>query len=279
MSDGQLHEKIIAIRQRKAEAEQRAIRAEELRQKKITQQVQQVRGDKHFAKLNARSAGTEKRIQTLALARGYKEAKLLIEKHKETLLLKYRQCFRTDDYGQIILVNENGWRSEIDYFVNRVMGNSIESSVFLKLDQQKLISAVDLAVKAEYGSVSLPKKISIDMSGVEFERHCAEILDGCGWKTTLTKGSGDQGIDILATKNKVVVVIQCKRLSKPVGNQAVQQAFSGMQFIKAHYSAVVTTATFTPKAREIARETGTFLLTDNDLLLLDALIKQRSLIS
>ncbi len=114
------------------------------------------------------------------------------------------------------------------------------------------------------------------MEGVEYERHCAYILKNSGWKTSLTKGSGDQGVDIHAIKNNIIVAIQCKRLSKPVGNKAVQEALAGMQFVKANFSVVVTNSTYTPKAREIARETGTFLLTDNDLPHLESLIKQRS---
>ncbi len=136
MQDEQQHEKIIAIRQRKAEAEQRAIKEDELRHAKIKRQIDQVRNDRHFDKLNASNAAAENRKQALALAAGYREAKKLIEKHKETLLLKFRQCFRLDDYGQTILVNESGWNSEIEYFVSGVIGNIIESNVFLKMDKK-----------------------------------------------------------------------------------------------------------------------------------------------
>lgn len=275
MPDAQPHEKIIAIRQRKAEAEQRAIKEDELRHAKLKLQVHQVRNDQHFDKLNSRNAATEKRRKTLALTKGYREAEKLIEKHKETLLLKYRQCFRLDDYGQTILVNESGWISEIEYFVNGVIGNTIESSIFARIDKKKLFSDIDSVIKSEISSAIPIKKIPFDMEGVEYERHCAHVLRNSGWKTSLTKGSGDQGVDILAIKNNITVAIQCKRLSKPVGNKAVQEAFAGMQFVKSNFSVVVTNSSYTPGAREIAKETGTFLLNDNDLPQLESLIKQR----
>lgn len=275
MPDAQPHEKIIAIRQRKAEAEQRAIKEDELRHAKLKLQVHQVKNDQHFDRLNASNAATEKRKKTIALTKGYREAEKLIEKHKETLLLKYRQCFRLDDYGQTILVNESGWISEIEYFVNGVIGNTIESSIFARIDKEKLSSAIDSVIKSEISSAIPIKKIPFDMEGLEYERHCADILRNSGWKTSLTKGSGDQGVDILAIKNNITVAIQCKRLSKPVGNKAVQEAFAGMQFVKGNFSVVVTNSSYTPGAREIARETGTFLLNDNDLPQLESLIKQR----
>jgi restriction system protein len=275
MPDAQPHEKIIAIRQRKAEAEQCAIKEDELRHAKLKLQVHQVRNDQHFDKLNSRNAATEKRKKTLALTKGYREAEKLIEKHKETLLLKYQQCFRLDDYGQTILVNESGWISEIEYFVNGVIGNTIESSIFARIDKKKLFSDIDSVIKSEISSAIPIKKIPFDMEGVEYESHCAEVLRNSGWKTSLTKGSGDQGVDILAIKNNITVAIQCKRLSKPVGNKAVQEAFAGMQFVKGNFSVVVTNSSYTPGAREIARETGTFLLNDNNLPQLESLIKQR----
>ena len=66
------------------------------------------------------------------------------------------------------------------------------------------------------------------MSGDDFEYFCADILRGNGFKNVeVTKASGDHGIDVLAKKDGVKYAIQCKRYSKPVGNKAVQEAYSG----------------------------------------------------
>ena len=49
------------------------------------------------------------------------------------------------------------------------------------------------------------------MDGLQFEHRCAELLRYRGFhKVTVTKGSGDQGVDILAQKNGVKFGIQCK---------------------------------------------------------------------
>ena len=44
-----------------------------------------------------------------------------------------------------------------------------------------------------------------------------------GWKTQVTKASGDQGCDVLAVKGRARVAIQCKYYSKPIGNKGVQE--------------------------------------------------------
>jgi restriction system protein len=114
------------------------------------------------------------------------------------------------------------------------------------------------------------------MQGTMYELHCADILKKHGWTTKLTKGSGDQGVDILAQKNDVIVALQCKKYAKPVGNKAVQEAFTGMQYSRANFSAVVTNAGYTKAAQDAARNTGTFLLRDMDLPQLEALITTKS---
>ena len=64
--------------------------------------------------------------------------------------------------------------------------------------------------------------------GFEFEKRCAAFLKTKGYhKITVTPPSGDQGIDIIAYKSGLKYGIQCKYYSAPVGNKAVQEAYSG----------------------------------------------------
>jgi len=109
------------------------------------------------------------------------------------------------------------------------------------------------------------------MSPVAYERLCAQILRYAGWHANTTSASGDQGIDVLADKNGVRIVIQCKLYSKPVGNSAVQQALAGRAYARAHLAVVVSNASYTPSARALARRTGVHLLHHNDLVRADRL--------
>ena len=68
------------------------------------------------------------------------------------------------------------------------------------------------------------------MDGHEYEYACAQYLKRNGFtKVQVTKASGDQGIDIIATKEKKYG-IQCKYYSGAVGNKAVQEAYAGSKF-------------------------------------------------
>lgn len=68
------------------------------------------------------------------------------------------------------------------------------------------------------------------MDGHEYEYACAQYLKRNGFiNVQVTKASGDQGIDIIATKGKKYG-IQCKYYSAAVGNKAVQEAYAGANF-------------------------------------------------
>ena len=95
------------------------------------------------------------------------------------------------------------------------------------------------------------------MTGTEYEAWCAEQLRQLGYrKIRLTKTTGDQGIDILAKKDGISWCFQCKYYSQPVGNFAVQEAYAGMSYYGCEKAAVLTNASFTPAALELAGQTG-----------------------
>lgn len=95
------------------------------------------------------------------------------------------------------------------------------------------------------------------MEGHEFEYFCSELLkdNGCN-EVSVTRGSGDHGIDVLASKNGMKYAIQCKCYSKNVGNKAVQEAFSGKEIYRANVAVVMTNRYFTKQAQEDARKLG-----------------------
>ena len=114
-----------------------------------------------------------------------------------------------------------------------------------------------------------------DMTGPEFEQNCAAALRSAGWAARTTRGSGDQGVDVIAKKNGIKVAIQCKRYAKPVGNRAVQEALAGKHFINAHWAAVVSNAAYTQSARDLASASGVRLLHYTDLMNADRLFTPR----
>ena len=96
-----------------------------------------------------------------------------------------------------------------------------------------------------------------EMNGTEFEQFCVQLLKRNGfWQVRQTPGSGDRGVDVLATKAGDHYAIQCKRYSGSVGNGAVQQAYSGKAIYNADIAVVMTNNYFTKQAIEDARKLG-----------------------
>lgn len=95
------------------------------------------------------------------------------------------------------------------------------------------------------------------MTGYEYEKKCAELLKAKGFSdVTVTPGSGDQGIDVLAKKGKKKYGIQCKYYEGTVGNKAVQEAFAGASFYDCSVAMVITNSKLTEPAKKLAAKLG-----------------------
>jgi restriction endonuclease Mrr len=104
------------------------------------------------------------------------------------------------------------------------------------------------------------------MSGPEFERFMADLLRQKGYQVEETPLSGDQGVDlVLPDLDGKRVVIQLKRWTGPVGNNAIQATFAGMAHYQADEGWIITTSTFTKSARELARSTSVRLIDRDEL--------------
>jgi len=111
-----------------------------------------------------------------------------------------------------------------------------------------------------------------DMSPEEFEYYCAAVLREIKWNARVTQASGDQGVDIVAEKGGMRIVIQCKKYSKPVGNRAVQEIVAAIAHEDAQRGVVVTTSDYTPAAQRLAASNQVLLLHHADLRRIDRLL-------
>lgn len=98
-----------------------------------------------------------------------------------------------------------------------------------------------------------------DMNGHRFEELVADIWEQEGWETTVTHGSGDDGIDIIVEKNSPFnpsqkYIIQTKCYSdKPVGGPDMRDFRGAMDLAhNADGGVFVTTSYFTASAEETA---------------------------
>lgn len=91
------------------------------------------------------------------------------------------------------------------------------------------------------------------MDGHEFEHFIAGLLQKLGYENvSVTRGSGDQGVDVLAELNGIKYAIQCKNYASALGNTPVQEVSAGKEFYGCHVGVVVTNNYFTKGGRELA---------------------------
>ena len=110
-------------------------------------------------------------------------------------------------------------------------------------------------------------------SGGEFEEYLTTLFQALGYHAENTKISGDQGVDVLVSKNGKKYGIQAKYYSQPVGNFAVQEILAGREYFKLSKGIVVTNATYTASAKDLAEKTQIRLIDGDELQQLIRLAK------
>ena len=181
-----------------------------------------------------------------------------VHEHENALRRNLERASRTNDYGAVI---EDKSADVIAEFLNSVgIGTSgISISEASSLIHQELGRLRIAKSQEPFDASNLP------FDGTDFEQWVADSLEKFGWNAQTTTGGGDQGIDVIARKNGRSVALQCKLYSQAVGNKAVQEAFAGAAHYQTDASAVLTNASYTSSAENLAASTGVKLLTHHDI--------------
>ncbi len=104
------------------------------------------------------------------------------------------------------------------------------------------------------------------MPGIEFEYYLQRLLTHRGYQVQVTKGSGDLGVDLIATGNNEKYAIQAKRYENAkVSRHAISDAVTGMKHYGCNKAMVITNNYFTPDAIKLAQSTGCILIDRNTL--------------
>lgn len=199
-----------------------------------------------------------------------------IQPHLATLRRKKAQNSYKDDYG---IVHEGGWLNECEYFITRVLlplDRSLPRFIRGKSSQYELLNDASNSSTVQLWTEFIDALVEFDnantiltditsMSGHDYEKFIGNLIEKCGWKALVTKGSGDQGADIIAERHGIRVVMQCKLYSSAVGNKAVQEVHAARTFYDCDHACVVSNADYTPSARKIAERTGVSLLHHDEI--------------
>jgi restriction system protein len=106
-----------------------------------------------------------------------------------------------------------------------------------------------------------------DMSGPQFERFVAALLQSQGYKTILTPATNDYGVDIVAERTGVRIAVQCKRHGENLSRDCVSDAVAGKHVYKCGTAMVVTNRRFRSGAMTLAQSTNCILVDRDELIL------------
>ena len=142
----------------------------------------------------------------------------------------------------------------------------LRDQLFMDCDVINTYSAADSAVRCEGTVPGVDIAETDGMEGHEFESYCADLLRKNGFvNVSVTPGSGDQGVDVIAEKEGVRYAVQCKCYSSALGNTPVQEVCAGKSMYNCHVGVVMTNNYFTAGAKQLAENNG-ILLWDRDKL-------------
>jgi HJR/Mrr/RecB family endonuclease len=104
------------------------------------------------------------------------------------------------------------------------------------------------------------------LKGVEFERELSRLYTDMGYSVRLTKGSGDEGIDLILRKDNKEIIVQCKGHEKPIGVQAIRDLYGVMMHKGAECAVLACPVGFTDGVKTFAYGKPIKLLTAKELV-------------
>ncbi len=220
----------------------------------------------NLAKISAKNA-VEKRLER----EGCKASDEIISHYENHYLKRFASTYswsklKNGNRARDILLIQIADQLERDEFTGHL---SAEHAIRISWDKALFRTITrrlcDITISKHSIAYAEEDKLAASLSGPEYEQLCGQILRDTGWRISYTKGSNDQGADIIAKLGSITACIQCKRRSSTVGNSAVQEAFASKTFYKATHAIVVSNSTYTKSAMELAQRTNVSLLHTKDL--------------
>lgn len=179
------------------------------------------------------------------------------EMHRELDALSIGITKSIEEFGPTLL-------SQIDDAINAPSTGkprTLNAILKVEISTDRYLSALKRLTKETGNTID-----DVDlMTGQEFENFIAELFSKSGYETEVTKATGDQGIDVIVSKNGVRIGIQVKCYSGTVGNKAIQEAVAGKNYYHLDKAMVITNNFFTDSAQQLARANSIVLWDRNTL--------------
>lgn len=103
------------------------------------------------------------------------------------------------------------------------------------------------------------------MSGYDFEKFLKLVFEELGYKVQKVGKVGDQGGDLIISKDGQSKIVQVKRSTSVIGNKAIQEAVAAIKFYKCDSAKVVTNNVFTKSAASLAKANDVDLIDGTSL--------------
>jgi restriction system protein len=254
------------LRQREEEVKKR----EEEEARKVRQREEEAKKrEERTRKRRQRVAEAEKQLEE-RLKEGIKrqqekKARKLAKRYGKPLGLKFRQLVVQDEYGHW---KSDRWERELTYFMQNVLKMPKPKKTDTLFYQNKYNDTRSVLVGiAREAAKDLPVMgdISEVRNGLDYEHFVAKCFNNIGWKTVITKASGDQGADVKILLDGVDGVVQCKWHQNAVGNKAVQEIVAARNHYAVRHAIVVSKSGYTEAAKELAKTNGVFLIHHDEI--------------
>jgi hypothetical protein len=142
----------------------------------------------------------------------------------------------------------------------------IQLSAYSLMGNEKGVGRTEVAIRQanslfQAGLIAQENEVIFDetqkqVDGLDLEEKVHKLLRAMGLKATLTKASGDGGIDIVAfSENPIFAgkyLVQCKDWANPVGEPVVRDLFGVVVSEGANKGILITTGRFTDGAEQFA---------------------------
>ena len=171
---------------------------------------------------------------------------------EESTMAKRRRVSRRDGealFWAIIIAAYYAYQKALEQplLMSLLLGLMVASFVMaiLLMSRSRRIRRANLLARASlYG----------DYSPIEFEHVTAEVFRQLGYEARVTPASGDEGIDIILTKNGAKLGVQCKQYKKAVGPGAIREFAGSLASAGLPQGYFVTTSYFTEAAKRAAEK-------------------------
>jgi len=126
-------------------------------------------------------------------------------------------------------------------------------AIFLRVSEDKLIYWISKNKREQrYKDTKTIEELR-KLNGTEFEEFVAHLFEKLGYKITLTGGTNDGGIDLIATKDGKKHFIQCKKYNNnQVSVGAVRDFYGAISDNMKAEGHFITTSFFTLEAKKFA---------------------------